>query len=229
MTTQIYSVVLFIHVLFGFTALATGLAVLIMKKGDNRHVLIGRVYYYGMAGVFFTTLFLLTLQPERESLWFLSTVAIVSFYQTFTGRRSVQQKKEGLHPMALDWFALSLLFLTGLCTGFAALYYGLRGNWFMVGLFSFFSWIGFATAFQDFKLFTGKTTVGKSHWIFHHISRMVASYAATVTAFMVNIIPRYLPDGTHWLVFMSIWVFPGLLIGILGNRFTKPLKKGVYI
>jgi uncharacterized membrane protein len=229
MKDQIYSIILFIHVLFGFTALATGLAVMIMKKGTRRHVSIGWIYYYGMAGVFFTTLMLFGIKPEKESLWFLTAVAVVSFYQTFTGRRIVQQKKAGISTGGLDWFALSFLLLTGLCTVFGMIHYGMASNWFMIGLFSFFTWIAFGTGFQDFKLFTGRTTINKSHWMFHHISRMTASYAATVTAFMVNIIPRYLPEGTHWSVFLLTWVLPGVLIGMFGSRFTRPFKKQMAI
>jgi uncharacterized membrane protein len=221
MKTQLYSAVLYVHIACGFTALATGLAVIIMKKGTRFHVRTGLIYFWSMAGVLVTTMTMLCLAPEKEHLWFLGAVAVISFYQTYTGRRMVQQKSSGIFARPADWLALGFIAICGAWSLFHAIESEMEGNHFRMTLFLFFAVIGLRAALKDISLYNGKPTSGKTLWFEHHISRMMGSYAATTTAFVVNVIPRHLPDDTHWSVFAALWVLPGVVIGFLGRRIGK--------
>ncbi len=221
MKTQLYSAVLYFHIACGFTALATGLAVIIMKKGTRFHVRTGLIYFYTMAGILATSLAMLCIAPEKEHLWFLGAVAIISFYQTYTGRRMVQQKGKPIIARLDDWLALGLITISGLWAIYKAIECGMDANYFHMSLFLFFAMLGLRTGWNDQLLYTGKLPAGKMLWYDHHISRMMGSYAATTTAFVVNVIPRHLPNDTHWLVFLALWIVPGTLIGTLGGRFRK--------
>ena len=220
MKTQLYSAVLYFHIACGFTALATGLAVIIMKKGTRFHVRTGLIYFYTMAGILVTSLALLCIAPEKEHLWFLGAVAIISFYQTYTGRRMVQQKGKPIIARLDDWLALGLISISGIWALVRAVESGMEGNYFQMTLFSFFAMIGIRSGWKDSQLYRGKLSYGKLTWLEQHIGRMMGSYAATTTAFVVNVIPRHLPADTHWSVFAALWVLPGVVIGFLGRRMS---------
>jgi len=221
MKAQCYSIFLAIHVAGGFTALVTGLLVLIARKAGAFHKTTGMVYYWGMAIVFITTLILLGLQPGRENLWFLGAVGIVSFYQTFTGRLRVKKKLNAYKVGWIDRISLGLVVLTGFACLAAAFHYFSLEDWFRLSLFLFFATIAFTTAFEDIKIFQGKPKPEHANWVAYHAARMIGSYAATVTAFVVNVVPRHLPEETPMVIFLLLWIAPGVLIGFFGGRMQK--------
>ena len=53
---------------------------------------------------------------------------------------------------------------------------------------------------------------------------MMGAYSAALTAFCVNIVPRYLPQNTPAFVFILTWTLPGVLIGIIASRMLKKYK-----
>ncbi|MCY7351393.1 MAG: hypothetical protein LH606_12120 [Cytophagaceae bacterium] len=214
-----YKIILFIHIVFGFTALVTGLGAIIARKGSPWHTRVGLIYFWSMFGVFMTTIGLFGLRPTEARLHFFLAVAVASFYQTFTGRRALGRKKLTSQPARLDWIALGLVVGFGvMALGYAG-WMGLQGNWFMVGLFVFFAWACLGSGFSDWKLFNGRTAPERGHWLFMHIARMMGSYAATTTAFLVNMSGRmgHLPPAVQ----LIIWVAPGALIGGLGISYWK--------
>ncbi len=212
-----YKYVLALHVACGFVALLTGLVAIFAKKGKPLHNRVGVIYFWGMFGVFVTTLVLFSLKPTRPVLQFFLMVAVASFYQTFTGRRTLGRKKAGSQPTWPDWLALGIVIAFGLGTlGFSG-YTALQGNWFMGTLYTGFTWICLSSGWQDWRLYTGRTKPEKGGWLILHIMRMMSSYAATVTAFMVNMSGR-LPETTPKWVYLTAWILPGLLIGGIGIR-----------
>jgi uncharacterized membrane protein len=212
-----YKSILLVHVLCGFTALVTGLIAIFAEKGKPLHNRGGVIYYWAMFGVFVTTIGLFGLKPAETRLQFFLAVAVASFYQTFTGRRALGRKKAGSQPARLDWLALSLVSAFGLfCVGYGV-WLGLKGNWFMTALFGFFAQLCLGSAWADYRLFSGKKPAEKGGWLLLHIARMMASYSATVTAFLVNM-SGHLPVGTPQWVYLAVWITPGLLIGGIGSR-----------
>jgi hypothetical protein len=65
-------------------------------------------------------------------------------------------------------------------------------------------------AFTDIRQYRRPST-DRHWWIYYHIERMLASYMAAVTAFMVQNVGRRLPMELGW----TAWVAPAL-IGVPG-------------
>lgn len=218
MKNDLYNSILGVHVVGGFTALLSGVLILWLPKGTKTHKKWGLIYYYGMAVVFFTTLMLLALRPANQHLWFLSAVAISSFYQAYTGKRRLKFSTTA-RPSILDNAFLFLLSISALACLGAGLWFLMEETYFLGFLFLFFSVISSQAAAEDFSIFFLKKMQPKP--VIQHISRMTGAYAATVTAFVVNAVPKYLPSETPMLVYIFLWTVPGTLIGILGSRMAK--------
>lgn len=223
MEKQLYQYILWVHVLAGFIALFSGTMILFAKKGKGFHLVAGRFYYWGMAGVFVTTIGLLAIYPMQHRLWFFTIVAVVSFYQTFTGRRALDSKNGTEVKVRIsDWLAFAIVSVGGLISIALSVWNAFQGQVFFAVLFAFFAILGISTAYQDLLVFTRRRL--KVHWFFHHIGRMMGSFAATTTAFIVNIGPRFMPENLPMGVYIAMWVFPGVLIGYLSARWIRKRK-----
>jgi hypothetical protein len=53
---------------------------------------------------------------------------------------------------------------------------------------------------------------------------MMGVYSATITAFCVNKLPRFLPESTLSFVFIMTWTAPGIILGIITARIIKKYK-----
>jgi uncharacterized membrane protein len=217
----IYRIVLIIHVLCGFTALSTGIVPMIAKKGGRVHNMTGRWYFWAMFGVFVTTILMFSMKPTKLMLQFFLAVSVASFYQTFTGYRALLGKKQGGYPMPLDRFAAWTSLIFGFaCFGYAGYCFGILNNTSLGILFTFFSVVCAGNAFRDLRTFYGYATPQKMHWFFTHIGRMVASYGATLTAFLVNM-SRFFPEWTY----LIIWILPGMLSALVSIYWIRSYKK----
>ncbi len=220
-----YKSILVVHVLCGVVSLVTGLIAIFAKKGGRLHNRVGVIYYWGMFGVFVTTIGLFGLKPTETRLQFFLCVAVASFYQTFTGRRTLGRKKPGSGPARLDWVALGLVVVFGVATLGYGVWMAAHRNVFMAVLFGFFTFTCLGSGWADYKLFSGKKPAEKGGWLLLHIGRMMGSYAATVTAFLVNMSGR-LPASTPQWVYLTVWILPGVLIAGFGaNRFAKRYRQ----
>lgn len=217
---SLYKVFLALHVVCGFTALFTGLVPMFVKKGGRTHNTWGNVYYWAMFGVFVTTLAMFGLRPTELRLQFFLMIAIFSFYNTFSGVRALRTKTNTQRPALLDWAAAGLTLACGLTMlAYGAWQYaaGARG---LAILFVVFGSACTAFGIQDLKLFAGKTSHEKMHWFFRHLGRMMGSYAATATAFLVNM-SRYLPDWAQLIT----WIAPGLLVNVVIILMIRKYRK----
>lgn len=220
-----YKIILIIHVAFGFSALATGIVPMIAKKGGKVHKFWGNVYYWSMFGVFVTTLGLFGLRPGQLQLQFFLCIAILSFYFTFSGDRVLQMKKSATQATVLDRVAAGLAMACGLAMlGYAV--YSVVGpkNYYIAILFAAFGMIISVNAREDLRLFFDKIESEKMHWYFGHISKMMGSYTATVTAFCVNM-TRYLPDDAPAYLQFIPWFTPALLLGVGAAYYGKRQKE----
>lgn len=226
MRTLAYQTLLALHVAGGFTALLTGLIAMFAKKGGKLHTLVGRIYYWSMVDVFVTVVGIFALFPEKPIYHFFVMLSIVSVYPSFSGERVLRLKKKGTRPAPLDRFAAWVLLISGI--GMAGYGGGLvysGGNPMMIGLFFFFGFFSIRTGWNDIRLYSGKIELEKMHWFYSHLSRMLNSYAAAVTAFLVNIGPRLLPDGTPGWVSIVLWTAPATLVGFGIARWTRSYRR----
>lgn len=53
------------------------------------------------------------------------------------------------------------------------------------------------------------------HWFFAHAGKMMGAYTAVITAFCVNIVPRFMPENTPGFVYILTWIAPGIILGIV--------------
>ncbi len=199
------------HVSAGFTALLCAPVAMLTRKGGKPHRLWGRVYFWAMAVIFVTALVLLVFRPNV----FLFFISVLSFYGAFSGVRSLKRKNpaKGQGASRLDYAAAGAATLAG-------------GSFIVWGLLPFTGLVPseLPTAFSIlgvvFGVALGRDALGdlKSFrrpdpdplwWWTYHLERMVGSYLAAVTAFLVQNVGPLVPDAFVWLV----WAAPGVLGG----------------
>jgi uncharacterized membrane protein len=187
-----FKVLLYIHILCGTISLFLGLFILLAKKGNIRHKMIGNIYFYSMliaALISFPMSYL-------HSDYFLFIVGVFTSYMLLTGRRYLKIKEiSDVKPT--DWILTLIMLVFGIAFIVFGIYIMINNNSFGIvllvfgGIICLFVW-------RDKNNFEGKSRY-KNYWLVTHIQRMVASYIATVTAFLV-VNNKILPDIVAWLL-----------------------------
>jgi hypothetical protein len=207
---------LYLHIAAGTAALITGFVAMITKKGGVPHRKAGQWYFWAMATVCFTALVRFKFVP---GIMFLTMIAIFSFYLNFSGRRILSFKKEETPYQSIDWVMAYFTLACGfLMSGSSIYFYSFQHNTILSILFLFFGIFCISVSRSDILRFHGKIEVEKMHWFFHHIGRMMGSYAATVTAFVITNNHGFLPD-------LVIWIAPGIIIGFLSDIWANSYRK----
>ena len=206
------TLLIFTHVGAGITALIFAPLAMLTQKGGAAHRRWGRVYFWAMFVIFVTALAILFVRPNI----FLFIISILSFYGAFSGVRSLRRKhpERGERAAPLDWIGAAIalsagvgfivwgaLPLTGLTMGETPVAFSILGIVF--GIF-----LG-KDALDDLKSFRSPNP-DPMWWWTYHLERMVGSYLAAVTAFMVQNVGPLLPEALVW----TVWAAPGLLGGI---------------
>jgi hypothetical protein len=194
MTTTIRALLL-IHVAAGMAALVLAPIAMVTVKGGPAHRRWGAVYYWAMAVVALTAVILAVWRPNP----FLALVAVFSFYFAFRGRRVLGHKRpeRGEGPTALDWVAA-----VGTAAASAALVVlgvAQPGEvWVRLGTVAVvFGALGLALAGLDIRRFL-RPPADRNAWWFSHMTGMLGSYVAAVSAFsVVNF--TFLPTTVRWL------------------------------
>jgi uncharacterized membrane protein len=212
--TSLLKIMLILHIISGFTALTCGLFSMLNKKGARNHRLTGKLFFYGMTGVFVTATFL----SIAKNIPFLFMVGFFSYYLTCSGYRALYLKKLHLQqqPAPLDW----VISVTGMVSGlalatFSYFWFTQRGMWGAVPLS--FGVFCFLSGWKDLRRFYHRPD-NKQHWFFSHGSRMGGAFAATVTAFIVVNVKI---GSLSWL----LWILPGVLIGLWLNVILSRYRK----
>lgn len=225
MEKLVFNFFLVIHVICGFLSLSSGLVAMIAEKGKKVHNISGRIFYWAMMGVFITTIIFFAIYPAQLKYQFFLTIGIISFYPNFSGKRLLGMKK-GINPQLIDWIAAWGVGLCGLVMlGYAT--YGFmnpKGFNGMAILFVIFGIVCLFNAYGDLKIYLGYQKPEKMHWLLGHGGKMMGAYSAALTAFFVNVVPRYMPHNTPSFVFILTWVLPGVIVGIVAARILKKYK-----
>ncbi len=222
MKALIYQPVLIVHILCGFFGLLSGfVAMLARRKGGSLHNRAGIVFYWSMFGVFLTTLIFFILYPTNLKYQFFFGIGIVSFYPAFTGKRVLAMKK-GVNP---NWIDLVAMWLVGVC-GLVMIGYAIMINvsTYQI-LFGIFGLVCLKDFYSDWKVYTGRVAAEKMHWFFAHGAKMTGGFSAAMTAFCVNIVPRYLPQDLPQFMYIACWVVPGVVIGLWGGSILKKFRQ----
>ena len=190
-----FTILLLIHIVSGSIGLITGTINLIRKKGDKPHKKIGIFFLSGMLinGVSGLLMSLIHFN------FFLFIVGVFSIYMVGTGQRylSLKTKLPIQKAFKIDWILSVGMFLFGV--GF--IIYGvlllLSSNNFGIVLLVF-GFISISMVYQDFKNYQGRNS-NKNFWLLVHIQRMMGSYIAAMTAFIV-VNNTILPGIVAWLL-----------------------------
>jgi hypothetical protein len=146
-------------------------------------------------------------------------IAVFSFYNTFSGRRILKYKKEPFAYQKIDWIAAYCTIFCGIAMVVMGIFYGVfYGRVTLSILFLAFGLVCILVARNDLLRFKGLIEMQKMHWFFHHIGRMLASYAATITAFAVTNNHGLLPD-------LAVWICPGVIMGISADAWANYYRK----
>lgn len=206
---SLYGITLITHIVSGYTALTTGAVVMFARKGNRLHRILGRIFYFAMIGVAFTSIGL----SIYKELIFLFHIALFVLYQTYAGFRSVRDKT--LVPSISDYFILLMAFVNGIFMLMT-----------LIPVLVIFGSINMFLIYIDLKVYYSiikRKEIKKLTWLSRHIGMMIGSYIAAVTAFIVVNING--AGAYYWLVWLgpTIVLFP--LMRFFVNKYTKRNSK----
>jgi uncharacterized membrane protein len=217
MPQLIFSIFLILHIISGSTGLIAGTIAMASKKSGPIHRLAGKIFFYAMAAIFVTSIY---MSIAHNNL-FLLLVGFFSFYLAVTGYRILYLKTlhfKQVQPKLVDY----CISATGLLAGIALLVLSVvlfsKVNMFGVVTLSFGClsvWFGYS----DLIKFKHPPT-NKKHWIISHGMRMAGAYTATITAFVV--VNVQIKQG--WI----LWLLPAILVIPIAKRVVnKFINKAV--
>ncbi|CAN5431440.1 hypothetical protein BH09BAC1_BH09BAC1_07950 [soil metagenome] len=199
------------HIAAGSLALLSGIVPMLTPKGNKLHKRAGKLYSRSMLVVLITAMVLSVALPIINGTplkLFLFVVGIFSYYFVYSGLRALKYHKppKNKPPRLADKAAAALLLASGLflvgynfyLTGFAIPNPILIG----FGVFAIVMAVGDLRRFQQ----TFDAKQGKFNWFYLHLIRMVSSYIAAVTAFMVVNVDFFPP--------IMVWATPGIVGGL---------------
>ena len=196
-------VLLFIHVIAGFTSLVAGPVAVITKKGGKAHRKWGMVYFWGMLGVFITGVAVSAI----KFIPFLFMIAFFSFYQVFSGYRILFLKNLYKDQKAnwYDWFASGISFLANVLFIVWGMMHILNGSEsFFPKLALGFGIGGIYLVYTNVHPFIWKPKE-KQFWWFYHLGNMMGGLIATTTAFSTTIFRMFSASSA------LAWIWPALI------------------
>ena len=215
MDEQLFTGILYTHIVAGGLALLVGPIAMFNQDGGKLHRKSGIIYFYSMMVIFVSSII---LSIVREN-WFLFMVGIFSCYLVLTGYRALKLKMlhRGQKAEKIDWFILIISLIAG--RGLIAMgvwMFWSQGNSF--GLVPFiFGGVMMSGVKEDYQRFTVPPTE-KNHWLLKHIVGMMGGYIATLTAFLVqnvNTDPSFIA-----------WLAPTVILTPVIIYSTNKIRKG---
>ena len=221
---EVFSLFRILHIAAGFLAFILFWIPLVTKKGGRVHNKVGWVYVFSMALVSFSAfymgiyrvLFDETADATRVSFsWFLIFISILSGATCWYGIRVLRYKKrKERHRSGVDLFVCSLLLISGI----AIAWYG-----YLIGtpLLTYFPLLGVFLGSLQLYYWLRKP-VKNMHWLYEHLSGMIACSISTVTAFTVFGAPRLLNISSSSLF---LWFLPTMVLVPVLIFFTIKYEK----
>ena len=189
---MLFNILLIVHIAGGGLSFLLGGIILGMKKGDSVHQLVGSVYFYAMLTAALVSLPMACIHPN----YFLFIIGVFTSYMLLTGKRYLK-KKSIAEVKWMDWALTIVMAIFGL--GFIGFGYFLliSGNSFGVVMLVF-GGVSLLFVYKDVANYRGKSKI-RNFGTVTHIQRMIGSYIASVTAFLV-VNNTFLPNVVAWLL-----------------------------
>jgi uncharacterized membrane protein len=193
-----------LHIAAGVSAFFLAPIAMLTVKGARAHRLAGKFYFWNMTVVAATAVVISLYRP----IYFLTMVAIFSFYNAFAGYRVLFRKRpgQGQGPQAIDWIAagLNASASIGLIVAGALRLGPVFGKLWLPSIA--FGLVGLSGGASDIYRFL-RPSQDRNFWWYEHMAGMLGSYIAALTAFSVTAVARMI--GNHvWL-----WLWP-IAIGV---------------
>ncbi len=202
-----------VHVGAGLLCLLLGPVAFFSAKGRARHRGAGLLYVRVMLVMAASAFLLLTLRFNA----FFFVLAVFSFYLAFSGFRVLRRKHPDRDQPAkpLDWSMAVLAIIVGI----ASIGLHLQGR--LIGDSAFVvSMLAGTVAMATYDLVRFVRPVDSARqpqvWLFEHLSKMIGSYIAVVSAFsatVLHIVPE--PARQFWPVAVGV---PAMLAVIIRYR-----------
>lgn len=209
------------HIAAGTLALLVGLIPMLGRKGGPLHVRAGRVYVYSMMLVAATAVVLCLLQPLTVGRLFLTSVAVLSFYLSFSGWRAARRHSATL-PLP-DAVLAGFSALVGLAMVATGLWRGVVLFAFIGGLICIFAGL------DTWRALCPAPATAPTAWLFRHFTRMGGSYISAFTAFIVVNVGRWIPETAPAWAGLVGWIAPTIigtaLIVSTARRYRARLSK----
>lgn len=190
---------LIIHISGGFLGLVIGIVTVILQKGTRNHKRLGTVFSLAMATACVSGLMLATVTSNA----FLFMVAIFSGYALIHGVRAIHFLR-GNTPTLFD----KVVFYISVVAHVSFLLYGVivffQQGFHVVGFLSILFGFGGLALNASFSNHLFHPPARLADWIIDHITGIMTSFIASVTAFSSTTLHPYLPV---WV----IWLWPTLL------------------
>lgn len=206
---SLFKILLAVHIMAGSISLLLGGYVLSMKKGTARHKKTGKLYFISMLSASIVALPMSYLHTN----YFLFLISIFTLYMLLTGVRYLG-KKSLADVRPIDWIFSSIIAVFGLLFASFGIFNIIKGNSFG-SVFIVFGCIGLLFFYQDIINFRGKSGI-KNFFLTTHLQRMIGSYVAATTAFLV-VNNKVLPAVVAWLL-------PTIIIVPLIIKWTRKYK-----
>lgn len=176
----------------GSMALVVGMIMLFLKKGNQRHAFLGRIYFYSVIIAASSSL------PGSYLFnnFFLFTLALFTLYLALTGRRYAH-KITRLEISNFDWVLTSCLIIFGMGFFAYSVYHIIQGTRFGYIFLCFGLWSIFLTH-QDFKCFHGLYPT-QEYIRRLHLQRMICSYITAWTYVVIVYLP-FVPLQYTWFL-----------------------------
>ena len=212
---EIGNISLLVHITSGTIALIVAILAIVLKKGTIFHRRLGRAYICAMSLVFISALHLSFIAVPIN--WFLFGIAIFSYYLAFTGFRAGKERKN--LPSTIDWITTCVMLFS---TVFM-LVLGVQLLWNQNNLgvvLIIFGAVGGLLSVQDIMQFRKGKIQGKER-ILRHLTRILASFIAVVTAVLVvNGAKLGIPELVNWLA-PSVLITPLIIYMARSYKKTK--------
>ena len=207
---SVFQLVLAVHIAAGSCALVLLWVPLFARKGGTAHRRVGWVYVAAMGFVAVTALALCAFRLANDDSAddmagaFLGHVAVLTGKNVYAGMRALRHRQSnGQGMLALDWAVAILLMCSSVIM--AALGVVNRATLPLV-----FALLGFVSAGPELP-YLWKGRHAKNEWFFRHLSNMVTSAIAAITAFLVVNAPRF---GLGRFS-AAVWILPGAVGAIV--------------
>ncbi len=176
---------IFTHVIAGTIALITGSIILLMKKGNNWHIKMGKIFLYLLIIVIFTALIGVFVFGRNT---FLLVITVLSGYQGFSGFRILETKSNSVYGIDV---------LAGIVSIIVVVYYLYHLNkislyWAPIVIYSTVGTLIIYIIYDFLRYFIPPQKY-KNLWLYEHIFKMIGAFTALLAAFSGTVFSNYQP------------------------------------